>query len=59
MEKHLYSLLAIFPTPNIEETAKFYNEIMGFRIAKYLGAKEPHICLYRYSTEIIMHQAKL
>jgi len=30
MEKHLYSLLAVFPTPNIEETAKYYNEIMGF-----------------------------
>ena len=57
MEKHLYSLLAVFPTPNIEETAKYYNEIMGFRIVKYLDAKEPHICLYRDSTEIVLTQA--
>jgi len=57
MEKHLYSLLAVFSTPNIEETAKYYNEIMGFRIAKYLDAKEPHICLYRDSTEIVLTQA--
>ena len=57
MEKHLYSLLAVFPTPNIEETAKYYNEIMGFRIVKYLDAKEPHICLYRDCTEIVLTQA--
>ena len=57
MEKHLNSLLAVFPTPNIEETAKYYNEIMGFRIVKYLDAKEPHICLYRDSTEIVLTQA--
>jgi hypothetical protein len=57
MEKHLYSLLAVFPTPNIEETAKYYNEIMGFRIVKYLDVKEPHICLYRDNTEIVLTQA--
>ena len=57
MEKYLYSLLAVFPTPNIEETAKYYNEILGFRMVKYLGVKEPHICLYRDSTEIVLTQA--
>ena len=57
MEKHLYSLLAIFPTPNIEETAKYYNEVLGFRIVRYLDVKEPHICLYRDSTEIVLTQA--
>lgn len=57
MEKHLYSLLAVFPAPNIEETAKYYNKIMGFRIVKYLDAKEPHICLYRDSTEIVLTKA--
>ncbi len=54
MEKSLYSVLAIFPTANIEKTAKFYNEVMGFRIAKYLDAKEPHICLYRDEVEIVL-----
>ncbi len=57
MERHLHSLLVVFPTPNIGETAKYYNEIMGFRIVKYLDVKEPHICLYRDSTEIILTQA--
>jgi len=49
MEKILHSILAVFPTPNIEETAKYYYEIMGFRIVKYLDVKESHICLYRDS----------
>jgi catechol 2,3-dioxygenase-like lactoylglutathione lyase family enzyme len=57
MAIRLYSLLAIFPTPNIEATAKYYNEILGFRVVKYLDMKEPHICLYRDSTEIVLTQA--
>jgi inosine/xanthosine triphosphate pyrophosphatase family protein len=27
---------------------------MGFKAVKYLDAQEPHICLYRDSTEIIL-----
>ena len=57
MDSNLYSVLAVFPTPNIEETAKYYNEVLGFRIVKYIDVKEPHICLYRDSTEIILTQA--
>lgn len=57
MKNGIYSILAVFPTPNIEETAKYYNEIMGFRIVKYLDVKEPHICLYRDSVEIILTKA--
>lgn len=57
MERHLYSTLIIFPTPDIEATAKYYNEVMGFRIVTYLDVKEPHICLYRDSTEIVLTQA--
>jgi len=54
MEKNIYSILAVFPTPNIEETAKYYNEILGFRIVKYLDMKEPHICLYRDKVEVVL-----
>ena len=57
MKKKLYSLLAVFPVPNIEETAGYYTEIMGFKAVKYLDTKEPHICLYRDSTEIVLTQA--
>ena len=57
MERQLCSLLAVFPTPNIEETAKFYRDILGFRSASYLDVTEPHICLYRDSTEIVLTRA--
>jgi catechol 2,3-dioxygenase-like lactoylglutathione lyase family enzyme len=57
MEKKIYSILAIFPTPNIEKTAAYYNEVMGFRVVKYLNVKEPHICLYRDNIEIVLTKA--
>ncbi|GHU85315.1 hypothetical protein FACS1894198_2980 [Clostridia bacterium] len=44
----------VFPTPNIERTSEFYVAVMGFRAVEYLNAKEPHVCLYRDSTEIIL-----
>ena len=57
MKKNLYSLLVIFPTPDIERTCDFYVNIMGFRAVKYLDVKEPHICLYRDDTEIVLTKA--
>lgn len=57
MGKNLHSILAVFPTPNIEETAKYYNEVLGFRVVEYLDVKEPHICLYRDNVEIILTKA--
>jgi catechol 2,3-dioxygenase-like lactoylglutathione lyase family enzyme len=50
----LYQSHCVFPTPDIELTSKFYTEKMGFRAVSYLDAKEPHICLYRDNTEIIL-----
>ncbi len=50
----LLSLLCVFPTPNIEKTASFYSERMGFRRVDYLEVAEPHICLYRGATEIVL-----
>jgi len=44
----------VFPTPDIIKTSDFYERVMGFKAAKYLDAKEPHICLYRDTTEIIL-----
>jgi predicted lactoylglutathione lyase len=44
----------VFPTPDIIKTAEFYEQKLGFKAVPYLNAKEPHICLYRDSTEIIL-----
>ena len=47
----------VFPTPNIQKTAKYYEQILGFKIVNFLDAKEPHTCLYRDSIEIILTKA--
>jgi len=57
MKKYLDSVLVIFPTPDIEHTSEFYVKVMGFRAVKYLDVKEPHICLYRDNTEIVLTKA--
>ncbi|WP_062050461.1 VOC family protein [Bacillus sp. JCM 19034] len=44
----------IFPTQDIIKTANFYEQKMGFRAVHYLNANDPHICLYRDTTEIIL-----
>jgi len=59
MKKYLHSLLSVFPTPDIERTSEFYVNVMGFRAVKYLDVKEPHICLYRDNTEIILTSANI
>ncbi|MFS1515755.1 VOC family protein [Bacillus sp. SCS-151] len=54
MKNLLLESHCIFPTKNIMKTANFYEEKMGFRVANYLNSNEPHICLYRDTTEIIL-----
>ena len=49
-------LSCIFPTPDIQKTAKYYTEKLGFRAVEYLQCAEPHICLYRDDSEIILLQ---
>ncbi|MCG7346007.1 VOC family protein [Sporosarcina sp. ACRSL] len=48
----------VFPTPDIIQTANFYEQKMGFTAVHYLNATEPHICLYRDSTEIILTESR-
>ncbi|WP_419889599.1 VOC family protein [Paenibacillus xylanexedens] len=48
---------SVFPSLDMKRTAQFYEEKMGFRIVEYLDAAEPHICLYRDLTEIILTQS--
>lgn len=53
----LYASHCVFPVPDIEKTAAFYEKRMGFRRVDYLKAAQPHICLYRNATEIILTRA--
>ena len=54
MEKRLLQSHSIFPTHDIIRTAEYYEKVLGFRSVKYLEVIEPHICLYREDTEIIL-----
>ena len=50
-------LSCIFPVPDIRKTARFYTDSLGFRAVEYVECEEPHICLYRDKTEIILLKA--
>lgn len=54
---NLIGLSCIFPVPDIRKTAEFYVSCLGFRAVEYTECKEPHICLYRDRTEIILLKA--
>lgn len=53
----IHSSLAVFPTPDIQRTAAFYEQKLGFRRMDYLNVAQPHSCLYRDRIEIILVQA--
>lgn len=53
----LTGLSCIFPVPDILKTARFYTDSLGFRAVEYVECEEPHICLYRDKTEIILLKA--
>lgn len=53
----LTGLSCIFPVPDIRKTARFYTDRLGFRAVEYVDCEEPHICLYRDKTEIILLKA--
>ncbi len=57
MEKLLIESHCVFPVPDIKKTAQYYVDVLSFRAVEFLNVKEPHICLYRDGTEIILTQA--
>jgi catechol 2,3-dioxygenase-like lactoylglutathione lyase family enzyme len=54
MEKILLQSHLIFPTHDILRTTEYYEKVLGFNAVKYIEVSEPHICLYRDDTEIIL-----
>lgn len=53
----LLGMSCIFSVPDIRKTAYYYEKVLGFRAVPYLESKEPHICLYRDESELILLQA--
>ena len=53
----IYNVHPVFPTPDMDKTAEYYADVLGFKIVRFLDAKESHICLYRDLIEIILTKA--
>ena len=58
MKVKLLKSRCVFLTPNIKNTAKYYQNVLGLKAVKYLNSKNPHICLYRDKTGIILADSK-
>ena len=54
----MYSILAVFPVPNMNKTSDFYVKNLGFRCVEYTDSSEPHMCLYKDNIEIILTDSK-
>lgn len=52
-ENNSYKTLPILPSFDIEKASSFY-ENLGFVSVSYLDKAEPHICLYKDNSEIIL-----
>jgi len=55
----LSSCAIVFATPDIEATANFYHDKVGFRMVKHYEATEKFVALYRDAIEIVLVQAPI
>ena len=56
MTSAISGLSCVFPVPDIEGTATYY-ETLGFRVEKHLSAGEKHACLYLGGAEIVLTES--
>lgn len=54
---HFFGSSCIFCVPDIQRTAAYYQDILGFSAVEYLQSAEPHVCLHHDGVEIILLQA--
>ena len=54
----IMNALNVFPVNDMNRTADFYVQKLGFRCVKYLDVAQPHVCLYRDAIEIILTRAE-
>ena len=50
--------LPVFSSPNIEKTADFYCNILGFKRRDYVQKNPSRICLYRGDASLILVQSR-
>lgn len=54
----IMNALNVFPVNDMNKTADYYVQKLGFRCVKYLDVAQPHVCLYRDAIEIILTRAE-
>lgn len=57
-EVKLINLAAVFISSYAVKTAKYYRDMMGFKMVEHFNKKEKFFTLYRDETEIIIVQSK-
>lgn len=54
----LSSCAIVFVTPEIEKTARYYRDMLGFRLVEHYDRPEKFAALYRDAVEIVLVQSK-
>jgi len=54
----LENLAAVFVSPDLRRTARYYRDVFGFRVVEHYEATEAFVALYRDSVEIVVVQSK-
>ncbi len=54
----LSSCAIVFPTANIQKTADYYRDVLGFRVVEHYDRQEKFAALYRDSVEILLVQSR-
>jgi len=48
----------VFVTPDVQKTATYYQDVLGFRVVEHYDQAEPFAALYRDAVEIVVVQAR-
>jgi catechol 2,3-dioxygenase-like lactoylglutathione lyase family enzyme len=54
----LSSCAIVFVTPDLEKTAAYYRDVLGFRLVDHYDLDEPFAALYRDAVELVLVQAQ-
>jgi catechol 2,3-dioxygenase-like lactoylglutathione lyase family enzyme len=54
----LSSCAIVFVTPDIEKTARYYHDILGFRVVEHYHQQEKFAALYRDAVKVLLVQSQ-
>jgi catechol 2,3-dioxygenase-like lactoylglutathione lyase family enzyme len=54
----LSNAAAVFVTPDIRATARYYREVFGFTVVEHYDAEEAFATIYRDSVEVVLVEAR-